>query len=345
MEEPGSQCTFLPTIALKIERVGDSVLVKNAEILKLTDNLTFSVWIHPTKSGYINSHYLWMDIVDTYALCCCPNGLIKVAFKNQSPGWNWISSGVQIPINKWTLIIVTYDSSKETSNIYINGVLAKKLYIKGKLEPDEFSSLVVKLMRPSQAEDEPENEESGFTGMFSNLKIWNVALSEEQIRDQLSLDESKRDNPYSLIGWWRFDEGYGRSINDSTGNNANPGIIKEPRWWLASNANVYKSLKIPNSTLQLDLKNMMKSPIGVDISLTVEGYSGPPIQCHKLILANRSEIFKAMFSNGMRESTLDEIVFKDISFPTLSSLIEYLYTDNVEINQDNVFDLFIAADR
>ena len=68
-----------------------------------------------------------------------------------------------------------------------------------------------------------------------------------------------------------------------------------------------------------------------------------------------------MLYQGMSESTQKDIVFKDIQFHTLSLLVEYLYTgifsilshsspshplvDTLEINAQNVVDLFVAADR
>ncbi len=102
---------------------------------------------------------------------------------------------------------------------------------------------------------------------------------------------------------------------------------------------------IPPSTLAVDFKNIFNSPLGSDVSLTVEGYNGPPIAAHRVILASRSDTFKAMLYQGMSESTQRDISFKDLQFSILSLLVEYLYTDTVDVNAQNVMELFVAADR
>jgi hypothetical protein len=69
------------------------------------------------------------------------------------------------------------------------------------------------------------------------------------------------------------------------------------------------------------------------------------VRAHRAILAARCEVFRAMFTNGMREATQDAIVLSDIQPRTLRLLVEYLYTDSVSITAETAVDLFIAADR
>jgi hypothetical protein len=47
----------------------------------------------------------------------------------------------------------------------------------------------------------------------------------------------------------------------------------------------------------------------------------------------------------MKESTAKEVTIKEMSFPVLRKLIEYLYTDKVELDGDTVLELFTAADK
>jgi hypothetical protein len=47
----------------------------------------------------------------------------------------------------------------------------------------------------------------------------------------------------------------------------------------------------------------------------------------------------------MKESKASEVTISDISFPVLSKLIEYLYTDQVELDGDTVLELFTVADK
>jgi hypothetical protein len=49
---------------------------------------------------------------------------------------------------------------------------------------------------------------------------------------------------------------------------------------------------IPPSTLASDFKQIFNSPLGSDVTLTVEGHTGPSIFAHRVILAWRSDTFK-----------------------------------------------------
>ncbi|KAK3087679.1 hypothetical protein FSP39_009092 [Pinctada imbricata] len=77
-----------------------------------------------------------------------------------------------------------------------------------------------------------------------------------------------------------------------------------------------------------------------DIDIVVEGHSFP---CHKLLLAAGSPYFKAMFASGMMESTSNRLELPDIDRKTFEAFRKYIYTQDVDINQDNVMDLLRAS--
>merc|ERR1740138_1819959 len=52
-----------------------------------------------------------------------------------------------------------------------------------------------------------------------------------------------------------------------------------------------------------------------------------------------------MFEGSLRESTLSKIPIKSISYEVFLSLLEYLYTDDIEIKLEMAMDLFVAADQ
>ena len=111
------------------------------------------------------------------------------------------------------------------------------------------------------------------------------------------------------MGWWKFDEGSGESVFDSTGH-VSKGKLVGAKWWMAPNLigtfpsfplhfrllsyqfNLSYLGYIPPSTLASDFKQIFNSPLGSDVSLTVEGYQGSPIFAHRVILAWRSDTFK-----------------------------------------------------
>ncbi|HKV37136.1 MAG TPA: LamG domain-containing protein, partial [Pyrinomonadaceae bacterium] len=57
-----------------------------------------------------------------YEIARFPDGTIRSAFANTSPGWNWIFTGPAVaPLNQWTHVAVVYESG--IVKTYINGVL------------------------------------------------------------------------------------------------------------------------------------------------------------------------------------------------------------------------------
>lgn len=334
-----------PTVALKIEKLTDSVKVKNAPVLSLEDQFTFGVWIQPTTSVHQHQEYfLVIHIANNYALSC-GNGCVQVAFRNEKPGWMWKKTGIQLVHNQWTHIAVSYDSVRRQATVIKDGIALETIPVKGKLAPN-VNHLIIKLLRlsASKEDDNPNNagEESSFTGMISNLKIWKTVLTDTQIKNQINKPPSfLSPEDQHLVCWWKFDEGYDNKVFDSK-SNAPEGLVAGCSWWIAKNAT--GTVQVPPSTLLGDLRAMLNNPISSDVQLSVDK-DGPVINAHKMILATRSEWFKAMLVNNMCESSMRVIAVKDISFDTLSLLVEYLYTDSVNIDESNVVDLFVAADK
>lgn len=110
-----------PTVALKIDKLTDSVKVKNANVLSLEDQFTFGVWIQPTTSVHQHQEYfLVIHIANNYALSC-GNGCVQVAFRNEKPGWMWKKTGIQLIQNQWTHIAVSYDSVRRQATVIKGG--------------------------------------------------------------------------------------------------------------------------------------------------------------------------------------------------------------------------------
>lgn len=65
-----------------------------------------------------------------------------------------------------------------------------------------------------------------------------------------------------------------------------------------------------------------------DVKIVVAGHKLPS---HKLVLAARSEYFRAMLNSGMRESVQDEIELKASSLPAFKSLLKYIYTGRMSL--------------
>ncbi|XP_023387705.1 kelch-like protein 3 isoform X2 [Pteropus medius] len=67
------------------------------------------------------------------------------------------------------------------------------------------------------------------------------------------------------------------------------------------------------------------------------------IEAHRVVLAACSPYFCAMFTGDMSESKAKKIEIKDMDGQTLSKLIDYIYTAEIEVTEENVQVLLPAA--
>mmetsp|Transcript_31762 Transcript_31762/g.90585 ORF Transcript_31762/g.90585 Transcript_31762/m.90585 type:complete len:512 (-) Transcript_31762:53-1588(-) len=101
------------------------------------------------------------------------------------------------------------------------------------------------------------------------------------------------------------------------------------------------SIDIPSSSLVSDLRGFVNEQKLSDVTFVVEG---KPVHAHKL-LCMRCSFFRAMFEGQMREARQTSIPIPGVSHRVFLALLEYLYTDEVDINLDIAMDLFVAADQ
>lgn len=77
-----------------------------------------------------------------------------------------------------------------------------------------------------------------------------------------------------------------------------------------------------------------------DVVLCVERCEFP---AHRIVLAGASRYLQAMFTNGMLETGKTKIDLGGIDPPTMSSLLEFVYTGSVELTIGNVQQLYAGA--
>ncbi|KAG5670395.1 hypothetical protein PVAND_000663 [Polypedilum vanderplanki] len=70
------------------------------------------------------------------------------------------------------------------------------------------------------------------------------------------------------------------------------------------------------------------------------------LACHKIILAMASPVFEAMFFGSFDDQAKNAIVITDVQAEAFKSLLEYIYTDKININNvDKAFELCYAAKK
>ena len=101
-------------------------------------------------------------------------------------------------------------------------------------------------------------------------------------------------------------------------------------------------LEIPgdeNETLK-ELNTQRQAGLLCDVNLKVDGEEFP---AHKGVLAAHSSFFLAMFTTDMLEKDKASASLRTVSAAAMESLLEFMYTGQIQIHVDNVFELLEAS--
>jgi len=101
------------------------------------------------------------------------------------------------------------------------------------------------------------------------------------------------------------------------------------------------NIDIPCSSLVSDLRGFLNDQKLSDVTFIVEG---KPVYAHK-VLCTRCPYFRAMFEGQMLEAQMKTVTINNVSHRVFLAILEYLYSDEVQISLDIAMDLFVAADQ
>ena len=189
------------------------VTVSDSSSLDFKDAFSSCFWIMPLNADS-DWELLWgkgdlSDGVQVYKMVQInTNGIMRLELNEASASRADTTTSLQN--NQWYHIACTYD--KSNTKIYVNGVLE---------DTTSYSTSIVQ-----NSEDLhiglANVVTSGWEGYMCNLGMWNVALTQPQIKSIMNkrYTDLTSSELVGLTAWWAFDT----DANDATDNN-NDGVI------------------------------------------------------------------------------------------------------------------------
>lgn len=170
-----------------------------------------------------------MGIEGKYLLRIGDAGVPSNQLQLSTSNGNLTNSDLQFDSNKWYHVAVTFKEGE--TKIYIDGV---------EKASKKYSSLNTVSLGTKHSDESggqarcfwigySYNEQRSFNGSVAEARIWNRALSAEEIQ---AVNHFYTVDPTSegLIAYWKFDEGEGQTVKDYSSSGYNLTIENLPKW-------------------------------------------------------------------------------------------------------------------
>ncbi len=219
----------------------DYVDVGSDSSLDITDEITIEAWVKPTsvsvdRAGIViygdNRARMWYSTTQ----------YVSVEWRDDALSY-LSTTAVNIGAGSWKHVVGVYDKSNSVVDLYVNGIQATQ-------KSNNGNSLVSSNNLVEIGRDNFANR--NFNGSIDNVRIYNTALTATEISDLYGTGGDRQGyvtsnypnkslvRKYSAsvsvgspaseergpgpVAYWKFDEGFGQTANDST-INANSGTL------------------------------------------------------------------------------------------------------------------------
>ncbi|MBP6181945.1 LamG-like jellyroll fold domain-containing protein, partial [Flavobacterium sp.] len=173
--------TFADCSSINFDGVNDNITFKNNYNLNLTNSFSIEVWIKPNSVTGIQTIFSKRDannLTDGFDL--------KLVGNTISFNWNnggKISSLYAITTNRWYHVAVTFDSNIYT--LYIDGIeVSNPGGVSGVIPSINSSDCILGAM--DQTGSPPNKPINYFNGWMDELRVWNKALTPEQLHQMMN---------------------------------------------------------------------------------------------------------------------------------------------------------------
>ena len=210
--------------------VGEGSFVEiadSAALNNINQQVTVTAWIKPTSFPNRYTPILYKGDERTpeisnrsYALWLRNDGRIQFASSpSGEPETYAFSSPGSITLNKWSHVAGVIDAPRNIIKLYIDGAEVGNRDFKG--NPNIYQSRLP--VRIGSSHEEQWTTHSTFVGQIDKVAVWNVALTEAEIRS--NMNAQLKGNEPGLVAYWKFDEATEGHISDVSPNQSNGKLV------------------------------------------------------------------------------------------------------------------------
>ena len=190
----------------------DIVRVAASPSLEVSNTVTIEAWVLHNSTPGLNQMILNKE--GEYEMDIGPNGVLRWAFANSDPSWQFHETGYTVQADVWVHVAISYDNG--TVRAYANGALVDTYFGAGTIGDAHptFNELTIGGRGNTTAQR--------FNGAIDDVRVWNTARTGAEIAAMY--DQSLAGNEAGLVGHWRFDEPSGNVALDSS-TQGNHGVL------------------------------------------------------------------------------------------------------------------------
>ena len=227
-QQPRETGEVIEGAALILDGNSSFVEIGNSNILNnMTEQATISLWIKPTDFPNRYAPLIFKGDERTsnfthrsYILYLRENGKIQIASSPNGRGQrSFYTPSDTIQLNKWYHIAGVIDAKRDVMRLYINGVEVGRTDFKG--QESFYKSR--KPLRIGWTHEEERPTQSPFVGLIDEVRIWNVARTEAEIRSDMN--SQLKGNESGLVAYWKFDEATDGIVRDASPNTSDGRLI------------------------------------------------------------------------------------------------------------------------
>ena len=129
----------------------------------------------------------------------------------------------KLQTGQWYHVACTYDQAARTARIYLNGEMiaeSREVGVNSSTEENRITLAMRALGLPEARQffiGKSYNDWRPLQGKIAEARVWKVARTQQEIWDNMyRLPDYEAEKYPDLIGYWKFDEGEGNEIHDSS---------------------------------------------------------------------------------------------------------------------------------